>query len=239
MRVAFAFVLTLHGIAHLVGFLTPWGLMPAPASSTAPSPSANALFGGRLMLGDAAERGLGVIWLIVGLSFAVVAIGFWRREPWSVTALLPVTIASLALSTAWWPVTRIGVLLNVVILMALVAAAYLAFRNDITAERQRAGRESTIIETKYGPIEYATLGQGSPILAIHGTGGHFLAGRAQEVCPQVGRLSSEAIKLRTLSVGILLTMSDWYSDTDFSDFPTDCGRVIGQTATYVSHVFHH
>ena len=39
------------------------------------------------------------------------------------------------------------------------------------AERDRALLGGTMIETSYGPIEYSTLGKGSPILIIHGTGG--------------------------------------------------------------------
>jgi 2-hydroxy-6-oxonona-2,4-dienedioate hydrolase len=171
MRTAVVFVLILHGIAHLVGFLSPWGLMPAPAPLAATGPSPNILFGGRLTLGDATARGFGVIWLVAALSFVIVAIGFWRREPWSLPALVSVTIASLALSTAWWPAARFGVLVNVAILLALIAVAYRSYRDDIATERDRALLGGTMIETSQGPIEYSTLGQGSPILVIHGTGG--------------------------------------------------------------------
>jgi 2-hydroxy-6-oxonona-2,4-dienedioate hydrolase len=190
MRIAFALVLVLHGIAHLVGFLSPWGLMPAPASLAAPSPSPNTLLGGRLTLGETLARRFGVIWLVVAVAFAIVAIGFWRREPWSLPALVSVTVVSLALSTAWWPATRIGVLVNVAILLTLIAAAFLAYRRDIGAERDRALLGSTFIETRYGPIEYATLGQGSPILVIHGTGGGWDQGiyAARTVVPYGFRL---------------------------------------------------
>ncbi len=190
MRIAFALVLILHGIAHLVGFLTPWRLVPATAVSATPAPSQNVLFGGRLALGDGAARGLGVIWLVAALSFVIVAIGFWRRESWSLPALVAVTIGSLALSTAWWPAARIGVLVNVVILLALLGFAYRSYRYDITTERDRALLGGTMIETSYGPIEYTTLGQGSAILVIHGTGGGWDQGiyAARGVVPYGFRL---------------------------------------------------
>jgi 2-hydroxy-6-oxonona-2,4-dienedioate hydrolase len=190
MRMAFVLVLVLHGVAHLVGFLSPWGLLPATVPSGAAGSSPNALFGGRVTLGDATARGFGVIWLVAALSFVVVAIGFWRRDPWSLPALVSVTVASLALSTAWWPAARIGVFVNVVILLALITAAYLSYRDDITAERDRARLGSTMIETSYGPIEYSTLGQGYPILVIHGTGGGWDQGiyAARSVVPYGFRL---------------------------------------------------
>ena len=59
----------------------------------------------------------------------------------------------------------------VLALHGLIAAAYVSYRNDIAAERDRALLGGTMIETSYGPIEYSTLGQGSPVLVIHGTGG--------------------------------------------------------------------
>jgi 2-hydroxy-6-oxonona-2,4-dienedioate hydrolase len=190
MRIAFVLVLILHGVAHLVGFLSPWGLLPATHPTAAPAPPSNALFGGRLTLGDTAARGFGVIWLVAALSFVIVAIGFWRRDSWSLPALLSVSLASLALSAAWWPAARIGVLVNVAILLSLLALAYRSYRFDIAAERNRALLGSTMIETSYGPIEYSTLGQGSPILVIHGTGGGWDQGiyAARSVVPYGFRL---------------------------------------------------
>src|SRR5512134_688075 len=113
MRIALSVLLLLHGVAHLVGFLGPWGLLPAPQPGAAPPPPTNELFGGRVSIGDATARGFGVVWLVVGLAFAMVAFGVWRQTPWSRTAYITVVLASLALSIAWWPVARIGVFVNV------------------------------------------------------------------------------------------------------------------------------
>lgn len=62
-----------------------------------------------------------------------------------------------------------------VVLSATVAIAgttlYFAYLNDIAAANDRIAAYSNIADTAYGPIEYADVGQGSPVLAIHGTGG--------------------------------------------------------------------
>jgi pimeloyl-ACP methyl ester carboxylesterase len=63
------------------------------------------------------------------------------------------------------------VLVNVAVVALLLGAGYLAYQTAIRSERQRAASGSSVVETAYGPIEYATAGQGTPILVIHGTGG--------------------------------------------------------------------
>jgi 2-hydroxy-6-oxonona-2,4-dienedioate hydrolase len=170
MRAAFAAFLFLHGLAHLVGFLVPWGLVPSPAPGAAPPPPTNVVFG-HIHLGDSAARLLGILWLLVALAFVVVAIGVWRETPWSRAALVVMLLASLALTIAWWPTARVGVVINAAILLALLVMAYRAYRRDVRVEAKRALAGGTIIQTSAGPIEYATLGSGEPVLVVHGTGG--------------------------------------------------------------------
>lgn len=80
--------------------------------------------------------------------------------------------------------------LALALILGLIAPAYLSYRNDIAAERDRALLGSAMIETSYGPIEYSTLGLGSPILVIHGTGGGWDQGiyAARGVVPYGFRL---------------------------------------------------
>jgi 2-hydroxy-6-oxonona-2,4-dienedioate hydrolase len=66
----------------------------------------------------------------------------------------------------------IGVLLSAAI-TSIALAVYLAYLNDITAAKERIAMGSSVIDTTYGPIEYADVGSGNPVLAIHGTGGGF------------------------------------------------------------------
>ncbi len=53
---------------------------------------------------------------------------------------------------------------------AVVLASY---RRDIRRARERVSTGSTIVETARGPIEYATAGDGPPVLVVHGAGGGF------------------------------------------------------------------
>jgi 2-hydroxy-6-oxonona-2,4-dienedioate hydrolase len=53
------------------------------------------------------------------------------------------------------------------------ASAYAAFRRDIRAARARIEAGSQVATTRCGPIEYATAGQGPPVLVVHGAGGGY------------------------------------------------------------------
>jgi pimeloyl-ACP methyl ester carboxylesterase len=53
----------------------------------------------------------------------------------------------------------------------LVVAVYSSYRRDIAEARQKALAGSQLLDTPCGVIEYATVGHGPPVLALHGTGG--------------------------------------------------------------------
>ena len=184
MRSIIAIFLVLHGAAHMVGFLAPWGLAPRGADGT-PPPALDALFGGRINLSQGAARGFGIVWLAVALLFAIVSIAWWRQASWSTAALVGVVVLSLLLSIAWWPVARIGVFINIALLAGLAGAGYKSFSGDIDQARRAATRLGLVATTTLGPLEYATAGQGDPVLVIHGTGGGwdqglYAAGRLTE-----------------------------------------------------------
>ena len=52
-------------------------------------------------------------------------------------------------------------------------ATYAAYRRDIRAARARIASGSLVAETRCGPIEYAIVGDGPPVLMVHGAGGGY------------------------------------------------------------------
>ena len=62
--------------------------------------------------------------------------------------------------------------------LAIATLVYVAYRRDVAAARARTLSESRILETRCGRIEYASLGEGSPVLVLHGTAGGWDQGLA-------------------------------------------------------------
>ena len=115
MTIAVAVLLTLHGVAHLVGFLGPWGM----ASNI---PLQTTLFAGRFQASDGTLKALGILWLLVGLTFVVCAIGELRHASWWRELTLNAAVLSLLLSISSFPASKIGIPINVAIIATLLFA---------------------------------------------------------------------------------------------------------------------
>jgi len=50
---------------------------------------------------------------------------------------------------------------------------YVRYRRELQEAREAALAGATVIDTARGPVEYATLGEGPPVLVLHGTGGGY------------------------------------------------------------------
>jgi hypothetical protein len=115
MRFLIAGFLTLHGIAHLVGFLVPWRLI-----TPADTPYKTTILAGHWNVGASGIRVVGVLWLLAALPFAAAAAGAVLRASWWPSILFGAAVASLVLCLASWPDSRVGVAVNVALLVALI-----------------------------------------------------------------------------------------------------------------------
>jgi hypothetical protein len=106
-----------HGVAHLPGFLVPWRI-----SSPPDLPYQTRLLNGALELGDLGARVVGVLWLLAAIAFGAAAVATYRGAPRWATFALAVVLFSLILSALGWPASRIGLAVNVVLLVVLAAA---------------------------------------------------------------------------------------------------------------------
>lgn len=111
LRLALAGFLALHGVAHFVGFAVPWRLLEADEM-----PWSTTLLAGRLDVGTAGIRIVGLLWLALGLAFVAAGVITWLDRPsWPRTVLL-LSAASLVMSGFGWPAARIGVAVNLALL---------------------------------------------------------------------------------------------------------------------------
>ena len=120
MRFVLAFVLVAHGVAHLVGFVSSWKL-----ATVAEVPYKTTIFSGRVDVGDAGIRVMGVLWLLAALAFLVAAIAVATETGWAVRFTLAAVIASLILCVVGWPDARIGVAVNLGLTLLLAIGARL------------------------------------------------------------------------------------------------------------------
>ena len=64
------------------------------------------------------------------------------------------------------------------------------FAADLRGHRARVVRGSQVLPSRFGPIEFATIGHGAPVLIVHGAGGGFDQGLSA-----AGRLSDAGYQL--------------------------------------------
>ena len=115
LRVGIAGLMALHGVAHWVGFAVPWRLLEAEEM-----PYSTQLLGGRIDVGHVGIRIVGVVWLLLGIAFLLIAGAAWANRPdWPALAGGVVT-ASLVLCILGLPAARVGVRVNLVLLVVLV-----------------------------------------------------------------------------------------------------------------------
>jgi pimeloyl-ACP methyl ester carboxylesterase len=70
--------------------------------------------------------------------------------------------------------TRHAIAIFAVVLVAGSVALMLStYQRDISQARERISTRSQVAQTRCGPIEYGIIGDGPPLLAVHGAGGGF------------------------------------------------------------------
>jgi 2-hydroxy-6-oxonona-2,4-dienedioate hydrolase len=68
---------------------------------------------------------------------------------------------------------RVALIVALALLLIGGIAVFALFSRDLDAAKARVTGHSSVIETSFGPLEYAQRGDGPPFLMIHGTGGGF------------------------------------------------------------------
>ncbi len=59
------------------------------------------------------------------------------------------------------------------VLIVATAGIYAVFARDLTDARARLVGRSKTVETSFGTLEYVVMGEGEPVLSVHGAGGGF------------------------------------------------------------------
>ena len=118
LPLAFAVFVVLHGVVHVIGFTSPWGLytMRGIGYSTT-------ILNGSIDIGDAASRVLGLVWLAAAFAFAAVGVMLWRGHSQARRATVAVLLFSLVLCAIRLPSAVMGLGIDVVLLALLAVAS--------------------------------------------------------------------------------------------------------------------
>src|SRR5947208_14317614 len=114
-----AVLLALHGLIHLIGFVSPWRIATLEGFAYRTS-----VLNGALNVGDAGVRVIGLVWLGVTLGFLAAGYAVWREKPWAVSLTAVLAIVSLIVCVVGLPETAAGVAIDVAI---VAAVGYVAF----------------------------------------------------------------------------------------------------------------
>lgn len=114
MRFLLALLMALHGLAHGVGFVVTWRL-----TDFQDMPHDTTLLSGTVDVGETGIRAVGVLWLLAGVAFVVAAGGALFNTSWWPTMTVVTALCSLPLSIAGWPESRIGVAVNLLLVLLI------------------------------------------------------------------------------------------------------------------------
>jgi hypothetical protein len=117
IRTVLALLLLGHAVAHVPGFLVFWRI-----ASLEGLPYKTTILAGAVDIGEAGIRVFGTLWLLAALGFVVCAAAVFLQTAWWLPATLIAAVVSLLLCILGLPDSRIGLFLNVLLLLALVMA---------------------------------------------------------------------------------------------------------------------
>jgi hypothetical protein len=118
MRIVLAFLLFVHGIAHVPGFIVGWQLGSFPEL-----PFRTTVFGGAVNIGVAGTRVVGAGWLVAAAALIALASFLAAGGTTRPDVTLAVIAFSMVLCAAGWPEARLGLAANGLIIALLIAAS--------------------------------------------------------------------------------------------------------------------
>lgn len=110
-------LLMLHGLAHLAGFVGAFRLVPQVVQQSS-------VLAGRVSIGETTARFFGVFWLLCAVAFTVAATGAVFRTGWWPLLTLCSAISSLLLSLTFWPESRLGLPIILLIIAIMLFARW-------------------------------------------------------------------------------------------------------------------
>lgn len=122
IRILSALVLALHGLIHVVGFVSPWRIATLEGFTYRTT-----VLNGSIEIGDLDRRIVGLAWLGLTIGFLGAGFGVWRGKPWAVGLAGALAMISLIVCVVGLPETVAGIAIDVAILAGI---GYMSFRHE-------------------------------------------------------------------------------------------------------------
>jgi hypothetical protein len=114
MKIIFAALLMLHGFAHSVGFIVFWRISEIEGMTYKTT-----ILNGKVNVTDTGIRIVGTIWLLLSLVYIFNGIAVIINLPYWESLAIYISVASLVYCIIGWPDSKIGVIVNILILIFL------------------------------------------------------------------------------------------------------------------------
>ncbi|MCY7350901.1 MAG: hypothetical protein LH606_09560 [Cytophagaceae bacterium] len=148
LRYLFAFLLLVHGLIHLLGFVKQWHL------TTISQMSGKTL----IPIAESTSKLLGLGWLLACLGFGLALVGYWLRRDWWLAATFSSIVLSQALIIFYWPDAKAGTIANACIAVVLVLTyAQLHFSRQADEQSRQLLSESALNQEIVTPEMLAGL----------------------------------------------------------------------------------
>jgi hypothetical protein len=110
-----AAILGLHGLIHVLGFLSAWQVGDlATALSSAP------FYPSGLAIGSPVVLVLGMLWLVTMAAFLIATIGVVTGASWWRSMAVSAALVSLVLCLAWWNDAWFGALVDIAVVIGVI-----------------------------------------------------------------------------------------------------------------------
>jgi hypothetical protein len=127
LRIAIAFPLFMHGIAHLGGFLASW------VENRAGFEDEPWLYSKSVTLQSPVGRGISTLWLVAMLALVGTALGvIFQQKWWPILAIIGAMI-SLDNIVTWWRAVPLGAKLGAAFDLLIILAVAFPWRESIVA----------------------------------------------------------------------------------------------------------
>ena len=125
-RSALCALFFLHGLVHVIGFIGPLDLVPS-------APFELTWFGRKVVHASPLAWSVSALWLSTAFAYAVASIAVFTQATWWIPFTSVITLASLALCLTAVPASKVGVMVDGLILLILFGLQHTQLWRDLLA----------------------------------------------------------------------------------------------------------